>query len=124
MTAANDVAEALLDLDTGDDVTLVLHGGVELFGTVEDDPYHAPSEQFADEPVPVPGYMSAHSHLDGDSADSLPSHHVSVKVNEQRPGRWDSAEASVHRPIYDDEDPSLIVDDEYDDLGEIVEVRR
>lgn len=123
MTDDNGVTDTLRDLDADDDVTLVPRGGVELDGTVDGVPHHEPAERLADEPVSVPGRLSLYIHLDAESWSALPSRHVSVNATERKPERWRAPEAAVCRPIYDDADKSVIIGDEYEDLGEIVAVR-
>ena len=123
MTSANDVAEALRHLDNGDGVTLVLRGGGELVGTVVDNPEYVPPTPIAKKQVQIPGGLSVRVNLNSESWSDLPSRHVSAHVEERSPGQWYDPEASVWRPIYADESNSAIVDDGFDSIGEIVEVR-
>jgi hypothetical protein len=122
VTTTNDVAETLRSLNSDESVTLILRGGVELVGTVEDSPEYVPPTTVTKKQAQIPGGLSVRINLNSDSWSDLPSRHVSAYVEERSPGQWDDAKASVWRPIYADESNSAIVDDEFESIGEIVEV--
>ncbi|MGN8215822.1 hypothetical protein [Halococcus salifodinae] len=123
MTSPTEVAEGLRDLNGDDGVTLVLRGGAELVGTVVDNPEYVPPTTVAKKQVQIPGGLLVRVNLNSESWSNLPSRHVSAHVEERSPGQWYDAKASVWRPIYADESNSAIVDDEFESIGEIVEVR-
>lgn len=103
------------DVDEGDEVVLTADGseytGVVSYKHYEEAEYH--------DGVPVPGRLSLDVELSNESVEEhdAPSHHLTARARESRPGYWYPAEAAVWHPDGDDVDGGW-----YTELGEIARV--
>jgi hypothetical protein len=123
-TPSSDVMDALMALNAGDDVTLT----VQRDGEEQDISAHV-TDAYREEPEPsggvyVPGELNIHLDAANDTVKrlELPSHSLAVYAKDSRPGRWKSVSFTVWEPVTADDDDTLIVGDEYRDLGTITGV--
>lgn len=123
MTTAADVAAVLRELESGDAVRLATTGLDEpvVGGVVGVDVARAERDSAG---IPVPGRITAHLEVTGDEwADSdLPTHSVTVRVDEDRPEEWSDPDASVWDPEVDDE--GFVVEDDWRHLGSVTGLQR
>jgi len=119
--AKNVTIQDLLELDTDIDVML----------TIDGDEYEATVVGWSRQPaerikgIPSSGYVSVDLEVNDATVEKrgLPTHSLYLNVTEKRPGRWDTEmiTVSVWTPEIDDE--GYIVQDDYEPLGELTEVK-
>lgn len=109
------------DVESGDDVRISTTTGTYR-ATVDGDPYRKSRDE-------TPGRLRIDLEVDGDhvdpDGDGLPSQVATIHAKSYHTrDEWKTADMTVWKPVHADDDPSLIVDDEYLDLGAVEDVER